>query len=1029
MYLYIVRSSYIGVGSSISVGTYTEHLKEQYLKQHILPDDPWPPSMGQHYINLALIEHSRDLKEHSDIQGDLLRGKIDKILHGQKRNVDINKAFENCHSPTNLKILIDGAPGVGKTTLCRKICYDWAKGELLEDYPMLIYIPLRVAKLARASHIEKLFYHDDPDVESAVVKHNRKTGGADVMFLFDGYDELSRRERERESLFLDIFNGRVLQKCSVIICSRPYASQRLQRLSTLTRHIEVLGFNKEQIEECMKSGIPDSRKAENLIDELSNRQDLLSFCYIPLNCAILIYVYKVTNYTIPNTITELFTLFINNTFQRQKDIHLIDKTTLKKHKSKLAELSHQSLLEDKLAFEEEEVPSSEEARLGLMTAAKYFTSSGIVISYQFTHLTVHEYLAAEWMANCLSEKEQAEFLDTNLEDDRFRMVFIFLAGLTKLQSEHYINVLSSKRLQLSQDVYYTSSYYETDKKMRKHFNLFLHLTYESQSPQACCALAKSIEDQMIWYDLPHGKNFELSILGYFISQSDCLWENISLTVYESRSNFICFDRFVEPFQSASPKTSIKRFSLKYHEDKHNGGSPLPKVLWTLFATSAFRDLRCIEAFQSSTAIANYVSWYDGPSSECNKMIIKHLKNLQHIELDGIGLNHEVVKNSLIPIISNCRKTIKTLVLTGKLQLDEWCPCLSIDSLFDFCKLIHPSLFPVLERIQLDIGPIPIYPPSEDAFKLLHMTYTMTTTLFLRIKTLKSLTLKGEFLPSNCYRWTLMDELASVDYLCRKKQLPNLFILMAATAKNLKYLNLNTFFLFNCTRGELCRMLTNNNCLTTFNLTIDYYVPSARVLEQLAQGMKHNSGLKKLIVSLWQEKPKDVRDESCYMENARQLLRNMNSHPTLNTLVLKAFEFVFDFNELSRLLLRNSRITTLGVKVEFPRNKIKCIAQGLVLNARRTEFYFFSGRIGGHDDKDTENVQSDVDEFKDTCLLTMFKTLSHLLIQRQTSQTNFLNLWTSEKEFTETSLLMMVKLFSQLLMHRQIFQTNFLDLWD
>ena len=46
-----------------------------------------------------------------------------------------------------LKVLLDGAPGVGKTTFCHVACKSWADGKIFADFKLMIYIPLREWKL------------------------------------------------------------------------------------------------------------------------------------------------------------------------------------------------------------------------------------------------------------------------------------------------------------------------------------------------------------------------------------------------------------------------------------------------------------------------------------------------------------------------------------------------------------------------------------------------------------------------------------------------------------------------------------------------------------------------------------------------------------------------------------------------------------------------------------------------------------------------------------------------------------------
>jgi len=144
---------------------------------------------------------------------DIVVGQVDHIL-SRKRRISVEEIFATTGS--ELKVLIDGAPGVGKTTLTRRFVKDWAEGKLLSAYDFVLLLPLRDRRIAQASCISELFYHDDPELRDQVASYVCKTMGANIMLIFDGFDELSLSQRNEGSLFLDLICGKKLLHCSVM---------------------------------------------------------------------------------------------------------------------------------------------------------------------------------------------------------------------------------------------------------------------------------------------------------------------------------------------------------------------------------------------------------------------------------------------------------------------------------------------------------------------------------------------------------------------------------------------------------------------------------------------------------------------------------------------------------------------------------------------------------------------------------------------------------------------------------------------
>ena len=87
-------------------------------------------------------------------------------------------------------ILIDGAPGSGKSTLTVHICQQWGRGELFNEFTVVILVHLRDPELQPAQSFVDLLPAKNRETAEQAAAENMGVEGRGVLWILDGWDEL-----------------------------------------------------------------------------------------------------------------------------------------------------------------------------------------------------------------------------------------------------------------------------------------------------------------------------------------------------------------------------------------------------------------------------------------------------------------------------------------------------------------------------------------------------------------------------------------------------------------------------------------------------------------------------------------------------------------------------------------------------------------------------------------------------------------------------------------------------------------------
>ena len=438
------------------VKKYSGYLRDLYNSEQ-RPVGIGPPTPAKKLLPFKLARIEKEKVSIDEFTRRYLRGDMDDV--GSLGNEYYKKTpmnFEevgklSSHDLMNL-VLIEGAPGVGKTTFSWEFCRKWGKGEILQDHSLLLLLPLRDNNLKEAKTLSDLFYHPNSELQQAVIQEVTSNQGKGVAIWLEAWDELDHEPREKASVFLDLIHGRILPLATVFITSRPWASEHLRENCghRITQHVEVLTSAKDQIEHYISKAEAEAQPssfAAKFTDYLSSNPVIWSAMYTPVTAKMAAEVFTWSLHTEsppPTTMTELFTAFTIKTVVDHLSTHPVyHKQQLKvatfsdvptdvyKQFQDLCRMAYEGILNrQQLVFSAAHLPTGF-APLGLMQEVPQLYTEGRASSYHFIHLTLQEYLAAIHISQ-LPAHEQTILFQEHVNSGHFKMTMRFLAGCTKL---------------------------------------------------------------------------------------------------------------------------------------------------------------------------------------------------------------------------------------------------------------------------------------------------------------------------------------------------------------------------------------------------------------------------------------------------------------------------------------------------------------------------------------------------------------------------------------------------------------------
>ena len=609
-------------------------LRARYTNNRFIRSvDDWPPHRPKHYTPLTIVHHEQ-MRTESEVEvvaqemsaRDIWTGTRGSEIYSRAIN-NINDLFvpyenenyENTSCGASFMVLIEGAPGIGKTELSKEIALQWAKNSILKEKKLLFLLALRDPYVKQIKNIRSFVYYffQSDALSNKITDWLVKTDGKHFVIIIDGYDEVAMDD---DSYFINdsIITRKVLTQCGIVIASRPVASSCLH--DVVNCRAEVLGFTEKDRQDFIHTAFQnESDKIEELNEYLLANQQLNLLCYVPLIMSILLCLAKEGIDALPKTQTALYKKFILMTINHflKLKLHLTTPITQfvdlpNPYDQSFMELSYfafLALVKNQLVFTLAEVkaeyPNLTPANwygLGLLNRAQYFKPQDGCDheSFHFLHYSIQEYMAAYYITS-LRSKKLLSLLEKTFWNVHYFNTWVMYVGITGGRKRTFTHFLSGNSFKVTSRLSIPKS---ISNKILSNKIKCLHLLH--CSAEADCEILSSIgkmfDGQM--FDL---SNTNLSIndlrtlVVLLLRSPDKEWEMLNLSrcnIDDHGCNELC-----KMFLSQRIKLKIKKVDISHNKIQWESLSGLCKLWHTeelVISIDALYDSTTMDAINSFT---------------------------------------------------------------------------------------------------------------------------------------------------------------------------------------------------------------------------------------------------------------------------------------------------------------------------------------------------------------------------------------------------------------------------------------------